>query len=116
MKINVDAAISKNTNRASAAAIVRDGGVQFLGASALVVDGCVDLETMEVVACCEGLALASDLMLQRFKLASDCKSVVRSIHKVKAEDRMVRLLKRSRTKLATLSRVSYDRRIATRIV
>jgi ribonuclease HI len=111
MKINVDAAISKNTNRASAAAIVRDGGVQFLGASALVVDGCVDLETMEVVACREGLALASDLMLQRFKLASDCKSVVRSTHKVKA-----RLLKRSRTKLAYLSRVSYDRRIATRIV
>jgi hypothetical protein len=35
MKINVDAAISKNTNRASAAAIVRDGGGQFLGALAL---------------------------------------------------------------------------------
>jgi ribonuclease HI len=79
MKINVDAAISKNTNRASAAAIVRDGGDQFLGASALVVKGCVDPETMEAVACREGLALASDLMLQRFKLASDCESVVRSI-------------------------------------
>jgi ribonuclease HI len=78
-KINVDAAISKNTNRASATAIVRDGGVQFLEASALVVDGCVDPETMEVVTCREGLALASDLMLQRFKLASDCESVVRSI-------------------------------------
>jgi hypothetical protein len=33
MKINADAAISKNTNRASAAAIVRDGGGQFLGSS-----------------------------------------------------------------------------------
>jgi hypothetical protein len=50
MKINVDAAISKNTNSASAAAIVRDGGGQFLGASTLVVEGCVDPETMEVVA------------------------------------------------------------------
>jgi hypothetical protein len=50
MKINVDAAISKNTNRASATTIVRDGGGQFLGASTLVVEGCVDPETMEVVA------------------------------------------------------------------
>jgi hypothetical protein len=79
MKINVDAAISKNTNRASATAIVHDGGGQFLGASTLVMEGCIDPETMEAVACREGLALASDLMLQRFKLASDCESVVRSI-------------------------------------
>lgn len=79
MKINVDAAISKNMNMASAATIVRDGGDQFLGASTLVVEGCADPETMEVVACREGLALASDLMLQRFKLASDCESVVRNI-------------------------------------
>jgi ribonuclease HI len=43
------------------------------------VEGCFDPETMEVVACYEGLAMASDLMLQHFKLASDCESVVRSI-------------------------------------
>jgi ribonuclease HI len=79
MKINVDAAISKSTNRASTTAIVRDGGGQFLGALTLVVEGCVDLVTIEVVACREGLALASDLMLHRFKLASDYESVVRSI-------------------------------------
>jgi ribonuclease HI len=79
MMINVDAAISKNTNRASVAAIVHNGGGQFLGASALVVEGCTDPKTMEVVACREGLALVSDLKLQRFNLASDCKSVVRSI-------------------------------------
>jgi ribonuclease HI len=79
MQINVDAAISKNMNRASAAAIVRDGGGQFLGASALVVEGCADPETMEVVACRECLALTSDLMLQHFKIVLDCDSVVRSI-------------------------------------
>jgi hypothetical protein len=63
MKINVDAAISKNMSRASAAATLRDGGGQFLRASTLVVEGCIDPETMEVVACREGLALTSDLML-----------------------------------------------------
>lgn len=71
MKINVDAAISKNMNKASAG--------MFMGASALIIEGCVDPEIMEAVACHEGLALASDLMLQRFKLALDCALVVRNI-------------------------------------
>ena len=34
---------------------------------------------MEVVACREGLALASDLGLQSFRIASDCANVVRSL-------------------------------------
>jgi ribonuclease HI len=38
-----------------------------------------DLETMEVMACREGLALATDLGLQDIWLASDCLNAVRSI-------------------------------------
>ena len=37
MKLNVDAAVSKNAGRASAAAVARDANGLFLGASAVVV-------------------------------------------------------------------------------
>ena len=78
MKINVDAAISKNLGRSAAAAIARDGAGTFQGASVLVVHGITDPETMEAIACREGLALASDLMFRKVRLASDNASVVRS--------------------------------------
>jgi len=39
VKINVDAALSKNDLKASAAAIARDENGRFLGASALVLRG-----------------------------------------------------------------------------
>jgi hypothetical protein len=51
----------------------------YLGSSALVVEGHTDPEVMEAVACREGLALASDLGLQSFRIASDCANVVRSL-------------------------------------
>lgn len=79
-KINVDAAISKNLSKASVAAVARDEDGNFLGASALVLEGCTDAEIAEVVACREGLALASDLGIQIFRVASDCSNAVRSIH------------------------------------
>ena len=75
----VDAAISKNGRLASAAAVARATAGNFLGASAVVMEGLSDTETMEAMACREGLALASDLLLQNFKMASDCRNVVRSI-------------------------------------
>jgi ribonuclease HI len=79
IKINVDAAISKNTGRAAAAAVARDGAGVFQGASVLVTQGITDPETMEAIACSEGLALASDLAIRRFRMASDNINVVRSI-------------------------------------
>ena len=79
MKLNVDAAVSKNAGRASAAAVARDANGLFLGASAVVVTGMTNPETMEVLACREGLALAQDLRLGRTRLASDCASAVGSI-------------------------------------
>ena len=80
--VNVDAAISKNSSNASAAAMAKDEVGNFLGASALVLEGCVDPETAKVVACREGLALASDLGLQTLRVASDCVNAVASIHGV----------------------------------
>ena len=68
-KIIVDAAISKNTGRAAVAAIARDGAGIFQGASVLIIQGAIDPELMEAIACREVLLLAilqserSDLLL-----------------------------------------------------
>jgi hypothetical protein len=79
-KVNVDAAISKNSSKALAAAVARDEDGKFLGTSALILEGCADPETTEVVVCREGLALASDLDLQTLRVASDYVTAVRNIH------------------------------------
>jgi hypothetical protein len=63
-KINVDAAVSKNHPSAAIAAVARDSEGSFFGASS-VLQGISDPETLEAMACREGLALASDLFLQR---------------------------------------------------
>jgi ribonuclease HI len=78
-KVNVDAAVSKNTGIGSVAAIARDHIGLFLGASALVFPGQMDAETLEALACREGLALASDVYARRVRLASDCQSVFSSL-------------------------------------
>jgi hypothetical protein len=65
MKINVDAAMAKNSGVVSMAAVARDSAGLFMGASAVVSRDITDPETLEVLACREGLALASDLLLQR---------------------------------------------------
>lgn len=79
MKINVDAAVSKNRGKVAAAAVARDGSGAYLGASVLVCEGTTEPETVEALACREGLALASDLLLRKFRLASDNANVIRSI-------------------------------------
>ncbi|KAJ1277594.1 hypothetical protein BS78_04G016200 [Paspalum vaginatum] len=74
MKVKVDAAVSKNTEIAAVAAVARDDGGVFQGSSAVA------------IACREeGLALASDLLLQRVRLASDCANVIGSIHGAEME-------------------------------
>ncbi|GJN07955.1 hypothetical protein PR202_ga25833 [Eleusine coracana subsp. coracana] len=79
MKINVDAALSKNSGIASAATIARDAVGSFMGASAVVLEGISDPETMKAIACKEGLALASDLAMQKFRLACDSANVIKSL-------------------------------------
>ena len=79
MKINVDAALSKNKVFSSVAAVARNGAGDFLGASSVVIEGITDPETMEILACREGLALANDLSFRRVQMASDCSNAVRSL-------------------------------------
>ena len=45
----------------------------------MVMEGNLEPETMEVMACKEGLVLASDLLLQDFRLACDNAGVIASI-------------------------------------
>ena len=83
VKINVDVALSKNTSTASAVAIARDEDDRFMRASALVLRGIVDLEVKQSIACREGMALASDLRADNFRLSSDCLNIVKSIQQGK---------------------------------
>jgi hypothetical protein len=49
-KINVDATVSKNFWHSASAAVAHDEGGNFLGASALVVEGNTDAEVVEAIA------------------------------------------------------------------
>ena len=77
VKINVDAALSKNDLKASA--IARDENGCFLGASAMVLRGISDPEVMESIACREGMSLALDIQVANFRFASDNQNVVKNI-------------------------------------
>ena len=77
-KIHVDAGVRGRTG-GSAAAICRDEGGNFLGSSALVIEGVTDPATLEAMACREALALAADLGIHQFIVASDCQQVVSDI-------------------------------------
>ena len=78
-EINVDAAVSRSENRGVVAAICRSRDGTFMGASALACPGISDPETLEAIACREGLALAADLQLLRFLLSSDCLEVIKAM-------------------------------------
>lgn len=73
--------ISRADARIAAAAVCRDESGNFIGSSALVIIGIIDVATVEAIACCEGLSLAQDLMLHNFTIASDRKQVVIDIDK-----------------------------------
>ena len=79
-KIHVDAGV-RFERGGSAVAICRDEQGVYLGSSALVIYGVCDPAALEVIACREALALAEDLNLQQFIVASDCKQVVSDISK-----------------------------------
>jgi ribonuclease HI len=78
-KINVDTALSKNTSKGALAAVARSADETFLGASVVVVEEFTDPEVLEAMACREGLSLAADLLLARFRVASDCRNVIKSL-------------------------------------
>jgi hypothetical protein len=47
--------------------------------SVVVVEGYTDPEVLEAMACREGLSLAADLLLARFRVASDCLNVIKRL-------------------------------------
>jgi hypothetical protein len=59
-KINVDAALSKNSSTNVVAAVARHENGDFLGALVVVMDGVSNLGTLEMLACREGISLATD--------------------------------------------------------
>ena len=64
----------------SAASVCRDEACNYIGSSALVIEGSFDPATLEVVACREALSLAEDLHIMNFVVASDCRQVVMDIN------------------------------------
>ncbi|TVU41435.1 hypothetical protein EJB05_14952, partial [Eragrostis curvula] len=79
MKVNVDAAMSKNRSIAACAAVARTESGDFLGASVIIMEGALNPKVAEVLACREGMALASDIALHNFCLASNCLTVIRNL-------------------------------------
>lgn len=80
-KIHVYAGVARNGLGGSAAAVCLDDSGKYLGSSALVVQGVLDVATLEAIACREALSLADDLMLHNFIVASDSKQVLADIMK-----------------------------------
>ncbi|XP_073362839.1 uncharacterized protein [Aegilops tauschii subsp. strangulata] len=79
VKINVDGAISRRGTTGAAAAVCRGRLGNYLGASAIVLDGLVDTPSLEAHACNEALVLARDLNISHAIVASDCMQVVTDI-------------------------------------
>ena len=57
----------------------RDRNGNYLGASAIIVEGLLDPVILEAQACSEALALATDLQVQSICVATDCCEVVTRI-------------------------------------
>ncbi|PNT65128.1 hypothetical protein BRADI_4g37755v3, partial [Brachypodium distachyon] len=77
-KIIVDAGISRTGNTSAVAAVCRDEQGVYLGASAVTFDGLNSPEMLEVIACIEALALASDL--GEFNLRKDSFDAALLVH------------------------------------
>ena len=53
--------------------LIRDKTGHYLGSSVVVFDNLVDPAILEAHACCEALALAQDLNIQRLVVTSNCR-------------------------------------------
>ena len=80
-KIHVDAGVSTARREGSATTVCHDEHGTYLGSSSLVVLGIQDPAILESIACREAYALAEDLALHNFIIASDPKQVVEDINK-----------------------------------
>lgn len=75
----MDRAFCRNGGRAALVALCRTKQGVYAGASAIVVQNISDPDTIEALACREGLALAEYLSLTRLVNASDCQVGVNDI-------------------------------------
>jgi hypothetical protein len=79
VKVNVDAAVAKTSDKGAVAAVARESNGRFIGCSILTVEGLTDPAILESMACREALALSSDLNVNRIKVATDCLEVANSL-------------------------------------
>ena len=78
-KINVDAAVRKQGRIGAVAAVCRSEEGVFLGPSAVVTQGNVELAVLEALACREALALVADLYEGDIVVTTDCMEVVQRL-------------------------------------
>jgi hypothetical protein len=79
IKVNVDAAVSKNIARGAVVAVAREHDGRFIGALTLIYPSHSDPENLEALPWREGVDLAREIYARRVFLASDCLNVVRSL-------------------------------------
>ena len=79
-KIHVDASLARPGIGGFASTVCRDSNGNYLGSSALVVEGVDDPASLEVMACREAMCLAEDLLINNYIVASDCKQVICDIN------------------------------------
>ena len=76
MKVNTDAAFHAGRKEGATTSIIRDHHGGFHAAQAQWYDHCLDVCTMEAMACHDGLMLAVELGLQRIALETDSLELV----------------------------------------
>jgi hypothetical protein len=79
VKVNIGMTVSKNTTLVAFIAVARSSDGTFMGALVVVVQGITEPETLEAMACRESLSVASDHLLLKIRVASNCLNYIRSI-------------------------------------
>lgn len=79
MKLNVDGGVAKVQGKGAAVVVCRSAEGVYQGSSARVFDGITDPPLLEALACCEAMALAKDLGIQKLGIASDASDVIKAI-------------------------------------
>lgn len=76
-KIHVDSGVARSkTSGAVVVVVCRDNAGNFLGSSALVINGVTNAAALEAMSCRDPLALSEDLHLHSFIVASDAKQAI----------------------------------------
>jgi hypothetical protein len=79
VKVNVDAMVARRQDYGVIAAVARKVDGEYLGSSAVLLQGISGPEVLEVLAVREGINLALDLSVERIRVASGCLSVVKAM-------------------------------------